>query len=322
MINRARIDAGVPPVQLGSNPAAQIHADAMAEHCFGGHWGLDGTTSVIRYTLAGGLQSSGENVSGYGFCPAKPIATMRTALEMQTAGLLASPGHRETMLDPSYKYVNIGIGWGEGELLYLVQQFEGDYVRYTEVPAVDDGKLRLAGKTVNGAVVDDPDDLGVRLVLSPPLNELTRGQFARTACLDAGLLIAQLRKPPEAGLRYNNYRLFQAYKRCPSPYDVPAESPAPSSSEESKEMHEEAREHSRQLKMSSYFADALLVTAAEWKAENNEFAVVADISRLLDEYGPGVYAVHVGAMLNGKMETISNYSIFYQTEPPTGYGNR
>ena len=294
----------------------------MAEHCFGGHWGLDGTTSVMRYTLAGGHQSNGENVSGYGFCPAKPIATMPTALELQTAGLLASPGHRETMLDPNYKYVNIGIGRGEGGLLYLVQQFEGDYVRYTEVPAIIDGNLRLAGKTVNGAVIDAPDDLGVRLVLAPPLNELTRGQLARTACLDVGLLIAQLRKPPEAGVRYDDYRLFQAYKRCPSPYDVPAESPAPSSPEEAKAMHEEAREHSRQLGMSSYFADALRVNAAEWRSENGEFAVVADISSLLDEYGPGVYDVHLGAMLSSEMETISSYSIFYQTEPPAGYDNR
>ena len=319
MINRARIDAGVPPVRLGSNPAAQIHADAMAEHCFGGHWGLDGTTSVMRYTLAGGHQVNGENVSGYSSCTAHPFPTVRTALQRQTAGLLASPGHRRTMLDPNYRFVNIGVARDSGGLLHLVQQFEGDYVRYSELPTIEEGVLKLAGRTVNDALIERADDLGLRIYYSPPLRKLTSGQLARTSCLDVGLIIAHLRQPPDPGLGYTDYRYFGSYQRCPSPYNVPADVPEPQSQEEAVAMLEEARERSRLLNMSSFFADVLWITASEWKAEANEFAVAADVGQILEEYGPGVYDVHMAAMLDGELQTMSVYSIFYRTEPPTVY---
>ena len=322
LINRARVDAGVPPVQLGSNPAAQIHADAMAQHCFGGHWGLDGTTSVMRYTLAGGHQVNAENVSGYSSCTAHPFPTVRTALQRQTAGLLASPGHRRTMLAPNYRFVNIGVARDPGGLIHLVQQFEGDYVRYSKLPTVEDGVLTLAGEAVNGALIEKADDLGLRIYYSPQLQQLTRGQLARTSCLDAGLVIAHLRRPPDPGLRYTDYRYFRNYQRCPSPYDVPADMPAPQSPEEALALLQEARERSSQLDMSSFFADVLWVTASEWKAEANEFAVAADVGRLLEEYGPGVYDVHMAAMLDGEFQTVSVYSIFYRTEPPDVNGER
>lgn len=322
LINLARADAGVPSVEMGTNRAAQIHADLMFEHCFGGHWGLDGTTSVMRYTLAGGYQVSSENVSGYSSCTADPFPLARIALEKQTEGLLASPGHRRTLLAPEYRFVNIGIGWEPGALLYLVQQFEGDYVRYTKVPAIEEGVLSLAGRTVNGATFGSPEDLQVRLLYSPPLKWLTKGQLAKTACLDIGLVIAGIRRPPEPGHKYVDHRFFQMYKRCPSPYDIPAESPGPGSPKEALAMLQEARERSQQLEMSAFFADGRWVTASEWKAEEDEFVVAADVSGLLEEYGPGVYDVDVVARLDGDLKRVSVYSIFHEVEPPDAYGSQ
>ena len=315
LINQARKDAEVAPVELGSNRAAQHHADAMAEHCFGGHWGLDGTTSVMRYTLAGGRQKSGENVSTPPHCTSKPLSTAILALEEANKELLGSPGHRKTMLDPIYRFVNIGIAWSSTGLLYLVQQFEGDYVRYTGIFATKDGMLELAGRVVNGAVLGGSNDLGIRLYYSPPIQQLTKGQLARTACIDPGLLIAQLSSPPQLGLK-------PTYRQCPSPYGIRADLPGPESTEEAIRLNEKARIQSQQPEMTDFYAEVQLVPVSNWEVRDDEFAVSADISGLLEKHGPGVYDIHVAAVLEDELHTISIYSIFYQTDPPDTYGDR
>ena len=68
LINQARADAGVGPVSLGNNQAAQAHADAALEHCLTGHWGVDGLRADMRYRLAGGDQNNAENVNGINTC--------------------------------------------------------------------------------------------------------------------------------------------------------------------------------------------------------------------------------------------------------------
>ena len=68
LINGERMNAGLGPVALGSNPAAQAHADSMLYNCFSSHWGLDGLKPHMRYSLAGGYQSNAENVSGLSYC--------------------------------------------------------------------------------------------------------------------------------------------------------------------------------------------------------------------------------------------------------------
>ena len=68
LINAERAKAGVPPVVLGDNIAAQLHAEAFLENCFSSHYGLDGLKSYMRYSLAGGYQSNRESVSGLNYC--------------------------------------------------------------------------------------------------------------------------------------------------------------------------------------------------------------------------------------------------------------
>ena len=58
LINEARAEAGVPAVTLGDNRAPQIQAESSLENCFSGHWGLDGLKPYMRYSLAGGYQST------------------------------------------------------------------------------------------------------------------------------------------------------------------------------------------------------------------------------------------------------------------------
>ena len=64
LINNERRAAGVPEVVLGVNDAAQLHAEDSLEGCYSSHWGSDGLKPYMRYSLAGGYQSNGENGSG------------------------------------------------------------------------------------------------------------------------------------------------------------------------------------------------------------------------------------------------------------------
>ena len=68
LINEERVRRGVPPVELGDNWAAQLHVESALENCFFSHWGIDGLKPYMRYSLAGGYQSNGENGSGGGLC--------------------------------------------------------------------------------------------------------------------------------------------------------------------------------------------------------------------------------------------------------------
>ena len=63
LINEARAAAGSPPVDLGTNSAAQHHADASLAGCLSGHWDVHGLNTVMQCTLAGGYQTVSENVN-------------------------------------------------------------------------------------------------------------------------------------------------------------------------------------------------------------------------------------------------------------------
>ena len=53
LINIERQRAGLSPVGLGSNAAAQLHAESELEHCSSSHWGIDGLKPYMRYSLGG-----------------------------------------------------------------------------------------------------------------------------------------------------------------------------------------------------------------------------------------------------------------------------
>ena len=142
LINEARGRAGAPPVVMGTNNVAQIHADNLLRDCVSSHWGTDGLKPYQRYSLAGGYQVNGENFSGHGECGladsllywnADPIEMVKDSVE----GLLASPGHRATMLSPEFRKVNLGLAW-DRNVFKVVQHFEGDYVQFDSLPVIED----------------------------------------------------------------------------------------------------------------------------------------------------------------------------------------
>ena len=149
LINNERVSAGLNPVVLGDNSAAQLHAEASLENCFSSHWGIDGLKPYMRYSLAGGFQSNGENGSGSDYCIQasdgyRANGSAEQEIRQAMEGWMDSPGHRDNILDPWHRKVNIGLAWDRYNF-QVVQHFEGDYVEYDQLPNIENGVLRISG---------------------------------------------------------------------------------------------------------------------------------------------------------------------------------
>ncbi len=321
LINVRREQAGLNPVTLGNNIAAQIHAEAALENCFSSHWGIDGLKPYMRYSLAGGYQSNGENGSGLDYCIRsfqgyRPLSNIRSEIEETMAGWMGSPGHRGNILDPWHRKVNIGIAWDRYNVA-MYQHFEGDYVEYDKTPALVDGVLSFSGRTKNGLTFSRPRDLGVQVYYDPPPSGLTQGQVSRTYCYDSGLRVAGLREPLTGNAYWPTSSYQETYEPCPSPYDVPADAPAPRSPEEANRVWQEAFDASNMGTVRNIRVP--WVTASHWVAKGEQLAVRADIGPVLESHGPGVYSVIVWGKHLGEDVVVSEHSMFYKVLPPDTY---
>ena len=142
LINNERERAGLDPVVLGTNDAAQRHADASLAGCFSSHWDLNGLNPWMRYHRAGGYQWMGENALGLNFCivEADGYAAIRGVKQKVASGMdswMDSPGHRRTILRPWAKKVNIGITWDRHNFV-AYQQFEGVHVEFSQLPSIEE----------------------------------------------------------------------------------------------------------------------------------------------------------------------------------------
>ena len=319
LINAERKKAGVGAVALGTNIAAQLHAESGLDNCFSSHWGVDGLKPYMRYSLAGGSQSNGENGSGLDYCikAADGYAAnspIKREIDETMAGWMRSPGHRRNLLDPQHKKVNIGIAW-DNYNTQMYQHFEGDYVEYNRLPSIENGVLSFSGKTRNGARFNA--DTGQQIYYDAPPHPLTRGQVARTYCYDSGQLVAGLRKPLTGGWRYDTHEFSRTYSPCPSPYDVPTDAPAARSHNEAHRLWQEAYNASQSRQPQSITVP--WITAEKWDSVGASFAVRANISDILQKNGSGVYTVMLWGEVDGEDTVISQYSIFHDTTPPTDY---
>ena len=321
LINAEREKAGVGLVALGTNNAAQLHADASLEHCFSSHWGVDGLKPYMRYSLAGGYQSNGENGHGSDYCIKasdgyRAINNINTEIRQAVEGWMDSPGHRRNILDPWHKRVNIGIAWDRYNF-NAFQHFEGDYVDYDQIPSIQSGALSMAGRAKNGVTFREAWDFGVQIYYHQPTHTLTGGQVARTYCYDSGLPIASLREPLTGGWSYTEDEYSTSYRPCPDPYDVPPETPPPSSHTEALRYWQEAynaSQVSREITISVPW-----ITALKWTAKGDTFSVRANLSDLIGEHGAGVYSLIIWGKIGGEDVVISQYSIFHGVTPPDTY---
>ena len=320
MLNVQREGAGVPPLELGDNGAAQVHAEAARDGCFTGHWGLDGTTPGMRYALAGGHQVNAENMTGLNYCIQpqenfRRITSLEYAVRDAERTLIGSPEHYGTAISDRFRMVNLGIAW-DAHIVWIVQQFEGDYVRSRQLPGIRETDLTLAGWIVNGARAD-VDRNGVKVdIYHHPLGPLTRGQVARAHCLDIGEIVATLIPPAPPGSSYDNLEPgSKIYDRCNSPYDVPATAAGPSSYFGAKAQFDAAR-----IRPAIYREHPVhYVVASQWEVDRAGFEISADVREILSLKGPGDYQVLVWGTVNGRPAVIADYQIFHEVPTPSGY---
>ena len=318
LINEQRAGQGLEPVALGTNDAAQMHAEDALANCFSSHWGSNGLKPHMRYTLTGGRQYNSENVSGSNYC-IKPsdgyvaVSDVEVEIRKSSDGFFRSPGHRQNILRPQHKNVNIGLAWDRHNFK-MVQHFEGDYVEYEKAPSIQGNVLSLKGRVKNGAGIGSEDGLGVQIYYDRPPRRLTLGQLSRTYCYGIGLEVAALREPLTGGWYYPDDEFTTTQTSCPDPYDVSPTAPAPRSHREAGAFWQSAYNTSQASPTRNVTAP--WITARTWDASSSNFNVVADIGRVLQKHGPGVYTVVVWADIGGIGEPVSDYAIFYKTDPP------
>lgn len=317
LINKAREDAGVPPVALGDNDAAQLHAESALANCFASHWGIDGLKPYMRYSLAGGYQSNGENGLGANQCYGEgyaPIESIKGEIRSGMRGWMGSPGHRDNILDKHHKKVNIGMAWNKHNIM-AYQHFEGDYVHYADLPSIGaDGILSLSGTTKNGAGFASEEDLGIQIWYDPPPHELTRGQLARTYAYCNGQWIASIRRPLTDGSFWVGDDEFSHTDTCVDPYHIPADVSAPPLLEEER--------NATSIYEVTQTSTVRWLTASRWDVLDTAFSVTVDIRETLREHREGVYTIVVWGPIGGESAVISKYSIFYGITAPDTYTPR
>ena len=319
LINEQRAGQGLNAVALGTNDAAQMHADDSLANCFSSHWGSDGLKPYMRYTLTGGNQYNAENISGSDYCIKSsdryaPISDVEDEIRESSEGLFRSPGHRRNILKPQHKKVNIGIAWDRYNFKF-VQHFEGDYVEYESAPSLQGGVLSMKGRVKNGAGLGSENGLGVQIYYDRPPRPLTLGQLSRTYCYGAGVQAAALREPLTGGWFYPRDEFSTTQQTCPDPYDVAPTAPAPKSHREANAFWQSAYAASQSSPPRSVTAP--WITALTWDTSSSEFNVVADIGGVLRQHGAGVYTVTLWADIGGSETPVSEYSIFYEIAPPS-----
>ena len=267
----------------------------------------------MRYSLAGGYQSNGENASGYDYCVKegdgyRAIRSIKEEIRETMDGWMDSPGHRRSILDKGYKKVNIGLAWDRFHL-FAYQHFEGNYVVYSKLPAIENNNLQVGGSVKSGARFRKKEDLGVQIYYDPPPHVLTRGQLSKAGCYSYEPPVGSLRTPLTGGWSYGLDIDFGEHSTCISPYDVSVDTPAPSSPV--------LFNFSLPPLTLPYIVN--WITASEWKAKDTKFSVSVDIGEILKEHGDGVYTILVWGKIDGEDAVISEYSIFYGITPPDTY---
>ncbi len=160
LINTDRADHGFAPVVMGTNSAAQDHANDMLTFGYLGHWWVDGKKPYMAYSQAGGTSYVAENaavaghkIAGYiandcsglfSLCeeldPAEQLGILQYSMVYDDAD--SNWGHRDTMLDPSHTEVSIGIAFSDG-FISLVQHFSSNAARAVEGPTIIGNRLSM-----------------------------------------------------------------------------------------------------------------------------------------------------------------------------------
>ena len=324
LTNQKRSESGIPPVRLGTNPAAQLHAEAAMEGCYSAHWDRWGLKPSHRYTITGGTGAEGENVSGLDYCIKaqdnyRANEAMNDEVNETVQGWMGSPGHRRNLLDPAHTVLNVGIAHDKYNTV-MVQHFSTDYVTYQVKPFIDStGILRLEA-TSDRATFNIGNSVSIQIYYDPPPKLLTRGQISHTYALCNGKKVASVIEPLTGGWSYSDpaVKLDTQKHSCIDPYHTDPNRPAPDSPREANQAWANAKAQSAAAPPIT--TKEIRIIADRLDKSTNHINVEADINQILRENGPGIYTIMLWGRPAHMSEStpLSEQSIFWQTQPPPG----
>lgn len=155
MVNEERAVAKVPPLAMDplATRVATQHATEMAIHQFASHWGRDGFKPYHRYSFAGGVDATQENVSAADNTWSNKMSDLKQDTSYLHLRLYQeqppNDGHRKTILAPQHTHVGFGIAV-EKLRLRLVELFVARYVEVETIPRVAKPRsvVQFAAKTL------------------------------------------------------------------------------------------------------------------------------------------------------------------------------
>ena len=227
LINKDRTKHSVEPVILGSNPAAQLHAQDMIEHDYFGHWWADGRKPYMVYTETGGKSYVAENASTSGWTEREwqekncdslfvncVVPSPREAIREHQWGMMYDDassdwGHRDNILGETHRAVNIGIA-SNGKRVTFVQHFEGGDVEADGPPILtSNGTLTLSLSKPNGDVKIAPS-IAIFYDPSPTPKTPEQIETLRSYCTGGGFStrcgdpVARILEPLPKGWSYDS----------------------------------------------------------------------------------------------------------------------
>ena len=159
------------------------------------------------------------------------------------------------------------------------------------------------------------DHYRVHVSYYPPPDRLTAGQIASVYGSCLGRDVARLSYKSRG-------KLERTWDVCTTPYDVSPDTSAPSSAYEARMTWEQARSAFE----ANSAADRIPVIVekikmSRFELDGDQFVISADLGRVLEINGPGVYEVTILGIVTGDVSLISEYAIFHKTPRPTGYAS-
>jgi uncharacterized protein YkwD len=171
MVNEERAVEKVRPVALDdfASQVATKHAVDMARNEFASHWGSDGLKPYHRYSLAGGTESTQENVSAADNTWSAKVGDLKQDTAYLHVRLYRetppNDGHRKTILAPQHTHVGFGLAL-EKLRLRLVELF---VARYLEVKPLERQVTLDADITMNARLLNSSHVLNHVEILYEPL---------------------------------------------------------------------------------------------------------------------------------------------------------
>ena len=327
--NAQRTLAGVPVVRLGSNPAAQLHAETALTNCYTGHWDKWGLKPNHRYTLTGGTGSEAENVYGLSYCyrafgEGHPnYGNLEPYIKTAVQDWMNSPGHRRTMLDPRHTILNIGIAHDKFNE-YFVQQFSSDYIEYDTRPTINPSGYLITKGSIKNATLAKHLITPYQITYDPPPQQLNRTQIAQTYALCLPMTIAIISHNLYVE---NTTTSAEPPHNCTNPYNIdPDRRELANTSSAASAAWQTAK--NTYLRMETYMTNQLItqnlpvLIPTVSTIEDGSFQLRVRVKHLLNKHGPGIYTIRLWGYTHLRPSTpvvLSEQSIFWETNPPNDH---